>query len=712
MALSSSILFNLNEILATSLASRSSFSFSPYNACPSLTFKLSPCRRSVTPVLVKPHCVSFETLKHTSQEDGKHAGLTKDKLVDLISSLKAIEDMKERTSKIISYGAKLPVFSESDRTRENRVMGCTAQVWVKVELGLDGRVHVAADSDSAVSKGFCGVLVEALNLAHPQDILSISLDLVSGIGLGSTTSRSNTWYNVLLTIQKRTEIEIAKVEGRTVFEPFPSILLSAEEISAQGSFAIAQAQYLRPNQEKVQELAKLLKEKQIGVVAHFYMDPEVQGVLVAAKETWPYIFISDSLVMADQAVKMVEAGCKHIAVLGVDFMSENVRAILDKAGYQSVDVYRMSSEQIGCSLAEAAEDSKYFRYLEEGSKNSPALHVIYINTSLETKAQSHAIIPTITCTSSNVVQTVLQAFAQVPGLTVSYGPDSYMGANLAELFRQMANMSDEEIATIHPMHSKQSIMSLLSRLHYYNDGTCIVHDLFGHEVVARVRKGYRDAFLTAHFEVPGEMFAFAMEAKQRGMGVVGSTSNILDFITSRVKEAIERGFDDKLQFVLGTEAGMVTAIVTAVQKLLRSGQSAAGKTGKIEVEIVFPVSSEAITTVSPPSSSFQESNIGKLSIIPGVSSGEGCSINGGCASCPYMKMNTLDALLRVCKLITTPLEHSLDSQRARRFDTSSVSGISVADLGCEPILHMRHFQSKGSLPQSLVEQILSGSVRA
>ncbi|KAH7278038.1 hypothetical protein KP509_28G042800 [Ceratopteris richardii] len=75
-------------------------------------------------------------------------------------------------------------------------------------------------------------------------------------------------------------------------------------------------------------------------------------------------------------------------------------------------------------------------------------------------------------------------------------------------------------------------------------------------------------------------------------------------------------------------------------------------------------------------------------------------------------MNTLDALLRVCKLITTPLEHSLDSQRARRFDTSSVSGISVADLGCEPILHMKHFQSKGSLPQSSVEQILSGSVRA
>ncbi len=42
-----------------------------------------------------------------------------------------------------------------------------------------------------------------------------------------------------------------------------------------------------------------------------------------------------------------------------------------------------------------------------------------------------------------------------------------------------------------------------------------------------------DAYLTAHFEVPGEMFELAMEAKRRGAGVVGSTQNILDFIVAR-----------------------------------------------------------------------------------------------------------------------------------------------------------------------------------
>lgn len=97
-----------------------------------------------------------------------------------------------------------------------------------------------------------------------------------------------------------------------------------------------QAKYLFPNESKVNELVNVLKEKKIGVVAHFYMDPEVQGILTASQKQWPHIHISDSLVMADSAVKMAKAGCQYITVLGVDFMSENVRAILDQAGFGEV----------------------------------------------------------------------------------------------------------------------------------------------------------------------------------------------------------------------------------------------------------------------------------------------------------------------------------------------------------------------------------------
>lgn len=56
--------------------------------------------------------------------------------------------------------------------------------------------------------------------------------------------------------------------------------------------------------------------------------------------------------------------CSTICVLGVDFMSENVRAILDEAGFTNVAVYRMASDPIGCSLAEAAESEQYMRCVQ------------------------------------------------------------------------------------------------------------------------------------------------------------------------------------------------------------------------------------------------------------------------------------------------------------------------------------------------------------
>lgn len=109
-----------------------------------------------------------------------------------------------------------------------------------------------------------------------------------------------------------------------------------EFYSLSSQYSFLQARFLCPDEVKIKELVNLLKEKKIGIVAHFYMDPEVQGILTAAQKLWPHIHISDSLVMADSAVAMAKAGCEFIAVLGVDFMSENVRAILDQAGFTEV----------------------------------------------------------------------------------------------------------------------------------------------------------------------------------------------------------------------------------------------------------------------------------------------------------------------------------------------------------------------------------------
>ncbi|KAG9138014.1 hypothetical protein Leryth_001280 [Lithospermum erythrorhizon] len=580
--------------------------------------------------------------------DPNHPDSTKAKLEHLIQEFQSLIEPLDRVKKLLHYANMLNPMQESLKITENRVPGCTARVWLYAEMGSDQKIRFFADSDSEITKGFCACLIWLLNGATFEEVMELrteDLMPLSVVGLNnyqgiSSSSRANSWHNVLVSMQKRAKALVAEREGRQIGEKFPSLVISADGVQANGSYAQAQARFLSPDENKVKELASLLKEKKIGVVAHLWQ------------------------------------------------------------------TRLMSDERIGCSLADAAASPAYLDYLSTASLSSPSIHVVYINTSLETKAYAHELVPTITCTSSNVVQTILQAFAEVPNLTVWYGPDTYMGANIAELFRQMIVMTDEEIAEIHPKHSRNSIKSLLPRLHYYQDGTCIVHHLFGHEVVERINEMYCDAFLTAHFEVPGEMFSLAMEAKRRGMGVVGSTQNILDFIKQRLQEALDRDVDEHLQFILGTESGMVTSIVAAVRQLFRSTKSSGEK---VTVEIVFPVSSESVTR-TPTSLSTSQSNgeagdTLNMAVIPGVSSGEGCSIHGGCASCPYMKMNSLASLLKVCQSLPDN-KTSLMAYEAGRFSLQTPNGKQIADVGCEPILHMRHFQATKRLPEKLINQIL------
>jgi quinolinate synthase len=470
--------------------------------------------------------------------------------------------------------------------------------------------------------------------------------------------------------------------------PFPSLCITEDRLVPQGAFAEAQAAYLSPDRAVVKELDALLAAKKVGVVAHFYMDPELQGVLSAL--TWPHVHISDSLMMADAAVRMVEKGCERVVVLGVDFMSENARAMLDHARYESTPVYRVAAEPIGCSLAESAEALAYGAYLHRAAQTPRSVHVVYINTSLRTKGKAHSLVPTITCTSSNVLSTVLSCFAQIEDAHVWFGPDTYMGTNLVELLRSIATMDDAAIRAIHPAHDRASIAALLPRFHYFEQGTCIVHHLFGAEVAERVRRDYADAFVSAHLEVPGEMFHVALEHQRRDAGVVGSTSNILDFITRKVKASVDAGRRERLRVVLGTEAGMITSIVNEVQRTLKAHPGSG-----VEVEIIFPVASEAIAP-APDS---------ELAIVPGVASGEGCSTEGGCATCPYMKMNSLDALLALVRKVGVA-DDDLAPFEPHKY-VELIAGRKAADIGGEPILHMRAFSRDKRLPDVLVEDVLT-----
>ena len=519
---------------------------------------------------------------------------------------------------------------------------------------------------------------------------------------------------------------------------FPSIVIGPNhKLSPQGSFAEAQAAFLEPPAEVVESLLDQLIDLKVGIVAHYYMDVELQGVLHAVKRRqmellhhqqldeedggsssskrripdYPLVAIADSLKMGDDAVQMcTQNNVSAVICLGVDFMSESVSAIMGKNGHANVPVYRATTKHIGCSLAESAEGDNYKAWLTKAAASGKkSLHVVYINTSLETKAISTSIIPTITCTSSNVLQTILQASAQIgpSELQICYGPDTYMGDNLVSLLDAVitSGWSDERIKSdLHPAHNRETIQSLRDNIDVYPSGNCVVHHMFGQSVVDTVNNDYADAYVTAHLEVPGEMFQIALRKSLDDEGVVGSTSNILNFIERKVEDAAKttnNGGEEKkerLKFILGTEAGMVTSIVKSVQDILDSNACQ-----NVEAEIIFPVSSEAVMGVEEGDSSDTA-----LDVVPGVAGGEGCSTAGGCATCPFMKMNDLDAVEDIMDMLTSASSNELQLSKhlpPNKLVGQKINGKDAIELGVEPIVYMREFMQEKRLSEGLVERV-------
>ena len=153
------------------------------------------------------------------------------------------------------------------------------------------------------------------------------------------------------------------------------------------------------------------------------------------------------------------------------------------------------------------------------------------------KGKANEIVPTITCTSSNVVKTILQSFDQNKDLNLFFGPDTYMGENLLNMFKLMSTLPDAEIKKLHPNHNRETISKVAERFNYFKQGNCIVHHYFDGSVVEKVRANYTDCLVAGHLEVPGEMFKLAIEKQTMGQGVVGSTSDILNFILDKVRDA-------------------------------------------------------------------------------------------------------------------------------------------------------------------------------
>jgi sulfur transfer protein SufE len=91
----------------------------------------------------------------------------------LAAELSAAEGPQERSRLLLGYARRLPPLPDAARTDANRVMGCTAQVWVSAALDASGRLQLGADSDSELTRGLAAVLVEGLSGLTPAELLAV-----------------------------------------------------------------------------------------------------------------------------------------------------------------------------------------------------------------------------------------------------------------------------------------------------------------------------------------------------------------------------------------------------------------------------------------------------------------------------------------------------------------------------------------------------------
>ena len=131
----------------------------------------------------------------------------------------------------------------------------------------------------------------------------------------------------------------------------------------------------------IKEINRLKKEKNAVILAHYYVEPEVQDIAD---------YIGDSLGLSQMAG---QTDADMILFCGVTFMAETASIISPNKRVLVPDI------TAGCSLADSIKPHDIIRWRE---KNPDGIVVSYVNSTAEVKANTD-----ICCTSANAMQVIL-----------------------------------------------------------------------------------------------------------------------------------------------------------------------------------------------------------------------------------------------------------------------------------------------------------------
>ena len=92
---------------------------------------------------------------------------------ELVENFELLGDWESRFEYLIDLGKELPSMQKSDQSEENKVHGCQAQVWMKLQLETDGKLTISADSDAFIVRGLIAVLLMIYGGRTAEEIINI-----------------------------------------------------------------------------------------------------------------------------------------------------------------------------------------------------------------------------------------------------------------------------------------------------------------------------------------------------------------------------------------------------------------------------------------------------------------------------------------------------------------------------------------------------------